>query len=67
MIKLIIKDNFGQKRLENMIKQENCDCEELIDWDIKKSRKRGFKKLVFYGGKNKRKVPITLAKLSFDK
>ena len=35
MIKLIIKDNFQQNRLENMIKQENCDCEEPIDWDIK--------------------------------
>jgi hypothetical protein len=66
MIKLIIKDNFQQKRLENMIKQENCDCDEPIEWDIKKSRSRGLKKLIFHRGKS-RKVPITLAKLSYDK
>jgi hypothetical protein len=68
MIKFIIKDNFGQKRLEDMIKQENCNCDEPIEWDVKKSRSRGLKKLVFYRGQNKRKVPpITLPKLSSDK
>jgi hypothetical protein len=62
--------DFKEKqRLDVLITKYHCNYHEPFYYThYNKSRSNGQKKLVFYRGQNKRKVPpITLAKLSSDK